>query len=165
MRRWLQNAGRLCRNRDGTVMLEFAIGSGVLVAAFVGTFQFGYTFLQYNNLQNAVARGARYASLLGYSSATDTPPDGFKTAVQNMVLYGSPTAGTTPVLPGLTATNVTVSVCGIVTVCPSYASAIGIPQEVTVSISGYAINSVFVTLTLTSKPQVTYAYQGIWAPI
>ena len=31
-------------------MLEFAIGSGVLLAAFTATFQFGFTFLQYNNL-------------------------------------------------------------------------------------------------------------------
>ena len=167
MIRWIQNARRLVRNRDGNVMLEFAIGSGVLVAAFVGTFQFGYTFLQYNNLENAVARGARYASLIVYDSSTDTPSNKFQTAVQNMVLYGSPAAGAgaTPVLTGLAATNVSVSVCGITHVCPGYATALGIPQEVTVSISGYAIDSIFVTMTLTNKPQVTYWYQGIWSPI
>jgi hypothetical protein len=35
----------------------------------------------------------------------------------------------------------------------------------TVSINGYTINSVFATTILTNKPQVTYAYQGIWAPV
>jgi len=165
MRRWIQNAWGLARNRDGNVMLEFAIGSGMLVAAFTGTFQFGYTFLQYNNLENAVARGARYASLIVYDSSSDTPSSAFQTAVQNIVLYGSPTAGTTPVLPGLTATNVNVSACGITQVCPGYTTALGVPQEVTVSISGYTIDSVFAKSTLTSKPQVTYAYQGIWSPI
>ena len=54
-------------------MIEFAIGSGVLLAAFSGTFQFGYTFLQYNNLENAVARGARYASLVPYDSPQRNP--------------------------------------------------------------------------------------------
>ncbi len=146
-------------------MLEFAIGSGVLVAAFVGTFQFGYTFLQYNNLENAVVRGARYASLIGYSSANDTPSNAYTTAVQNMVLYGTPTAGTTPVLTGLTASNVVVTACGITTICPGYASALGIPQEITVSISGYTIDSIFARSTLSGKPAVTFAYQGIWEPI
>src|SRR5579872_4314437 len=98
MRRWIQNAWGLARNRDGNVMLEFAIGSGMLVAAFTGTFQFGYTFLQYNNLENAVARGARYASLYPYDSTTTTPSALFIGNVKNMVVYGSPTAGTSPAL-------------------------------------------------------------------
>ena len=146
-------------------MLEFALGSGILVGAFVGTFQFGYSFLQYNTLENAVARGAHYAALIDYHSATDTPDAAFQTAVQNMVLYGSPTAGTSPVVPGLTTDNVSVTACGIVTVCPGYASALGVPQEITVSISGYTINSVFSQTTLSGKPFVTFAYQGIWEPI
>jgi Flp pilus assembly protein TadG len=165
MKRWIQNAWKLARDRDGNVMLEFAIGSGVLVATFVGTFQFGFTFLQYNNLENAVTRGAHYAALIDYNSATDTPASNFQTAVQNMVLYGSPTAGTTPVLTGLTAANVSVTACGIKTVCPGYVTALGVPQEITVSITGYAINAVFATTTLNNKPQVTFPYQGIWEPI
>ena len=165
MRHWTQKACRLVGSCDGNVMLEFAIGAGVLVAAFSGTFQFGYSFLQYNNLENAVVRGARYASLITYDSATDTPADDFQTAVQNMVLYGSPTAGTTPVLPGLTTANVSVTVCGISTACPGYTSVLGVPQEVTVSITGYTIDAVFARSTLNGKPQVTFAYQGIWAPL
>ena len=145
----------IARNRDGNAMLEFAIGSGVLVMAFVGTFQFGYTFLQYNNLQNAVARGARYASLVPYDSTTTSPSAGFSSAVKNMVLYGSPTAGTSPVLPGLTTTNVNLTV--------TFTN--GVPSAMNVSISGYTINSIFATSTLTNKPQITYAYQGIWTPV
>jgi len=155
MRRWIEKALRLARNRDGNAMLEFAIGAGVLVAAFTGTFQFGYTFLQYNNLENAVARGARYASLVPYDSATTTPSAAFQTAVKNMVLYGSPTAGTSPVLTGLTTGNVSLTV--------TFAN--GVPSAMTVSINGYTIDSIFTTTNLTNKPQVTYAYQGIWAPI
>jgi Flp pilus assembly protein TadG len=165
MKSWIRFAYKLAREREGNAMLEFAIGSGVLVAAFVGTFQFGYSFLQYNNLENAVDRGAHYAALIDYHSATDTPDSTFQTAVQNMVLYGSPTAGTTPVVQGLTTSNVTVTACGIVNVCPGYTSALGIPQEIRVSISGYTINSVFAQTTLHGKPSVTFAYQGIWEPL
>lgn len=136
-------------------MLEFAIGSGLLVAAFTGTFQFGYNFLQYNNLENAVARGARYASLAPYDSATTTPSAAFRTAVQNMVLYGSPSAGASPVLSGLTVSNINVTV--------TFTNAV--PSAVMVSITGYTINSIFATATLTNKPQVTFSYQGIWSPI
>jgi Flp pilus assembly protein TadG len=154
MKWWIERALRLARNRAGNAMLEFVIGSGLLVMAFVGTFQFGYTFLQYNNLENAVARGARYASLVPYDSTTTTQSPGFDAAVKNMVLYGSPTAGTSPVLPGLTTTNVSLTV--------TFTN--GVPSAMKVSISGYTINSVFATSTLTNKPQITYAYQGIWTP-
>ena len=155
MTRWIKKALALARNRDGSVMLEFAIGSGVLIAAFTGTFQFGYSFLQYNNLENAVARGARYASLVPYDSATTTPSAAFLAAVKNMVLYGSPTAGTSPVLTGLTTGNVSLTV--------TFAN--GVPSAMTVSINGYTIDSIFTTTNLTNKPQVTYAYQGIWSPV
>lgn len=156
---------RLWRDRDANVMVEFAIGSSLLVAAFTGTFQFGYTFLQYNNMENAVIRGARYASLINYNSATDTPANDFQTSVQNMVLYGSPTAGTTPVVPGLTASNVSVTACGISTVCPGYTSVLGIPQEVTVSITGFTLNSIFSSFSLNGKPAATFTYMGIWEPL
>ena len=49
--------------RKGNAMLEFALATGILLPAFVGTFQFGYTFYVYNNLDTAVRGGARYASM------------------------------------------------------------------------------------------------------
>ena len=155
MKPGIQKALRRLRNRRGNVMIEFAIGSGLLLAAFTGTFQFGYTFLQYNNLENAVARGARYASLVPYDSATNKPSAAFQAAVQNMVLYGTPTAGASPVLPGLTAGNVNLTV--------TFTN--NIPAVMTVSISGYTIDSIFSKNTLKTKPQVAYAYQGVWSPI
>ena len=155
MKPWLDKAATLARDHAGNVLVEFALGSGILVMAFVGTFQFGYTFLQYNNLENAVARGARYASLIPYDSATSTPSAAFSSAVKNMVLYGNSTAGASPALPGLTTTNVNLTVTFIN----------GVPGDMTVSVSGYSINSIFATSTLTNKPKVTYAYQGTWNPV
>jgi Flp pilus assembly protein TadG len=155
MKSYLQKLVRLARDRDGSAMIELAIGSGLLVAAFTGTFQFGYTFFEYNNLENAVNRAAHYAALIPYDSPNSTPSTAFKTAVQNMVLYGQPTAGTSPVLPGLTTANVNFTV--------TFAN--NIPSKMTVSITGYSISSLFATTTLTNKPQVTFTYQGVWEPI
>lgn len=150
------------RNRRGSAMLEFAIGSGVLIAVFTGTFQFGYTFLQYNTIQNAVAQGARYGSLIQYSSTTPTPTSAYSTAVKNMVVYGSPTAGTTPLLPGLTTSLVNVTI----TPGAGYNNGSGqfTPAAVTVSVSSYTINGFFASQTVTNKPQVTCAYQGMYQP-
>ncbi len=141
-------------SRSGSAMLEFALGSSILIAAFTGTFQFGYTFLQYNTLMNAVSRGARYASLAPYDSLTTTPSVAFQSYVNNMVLYGSPSTGTTPVFSDLSTANITLTV----------AFKNGVPGSVTVAITGYTINSIFATFTLTNKPQITYTYQGIWTP-
>jgi Flp pilus assembly protein TadG len=155
MKRWIEHAKKLAGNRRGNAMLEFAIGAGLLVTAFTATFQYGYTFLQYNNLKNAVARGARYASLVPYDSSTETPTTAFQTAVKNMVLYGSTAAGDSSVLTGLTASNVVLTV--------NFAN--GIPATMTVHITGYTINSIFASTTLSSKPKVSYTYQGIWSPV
>jgi Flp pilus assembly protein TadG len=155
MKPWLRRGAKLARDRTANIMVEFALGSGILVMAFVGTFQFGYTFLQYNNLENAVARGARYASLIPYDSTTTTPSGACSSAVKNMVLYGSSTAGASPALTGLTTTNVNLTV--------TFTN--GVPSAMTISVSGYSINSVFAKSTLTNKPKITYAYQGIWTPI
>ena len=131
------------------------MGSGVLLAAFSGTFEAGYSLIQYNKLETAVAQAARYASLVPYDSASATPSTAYMSAVRNMVLYGSPVAGNKPVLSGLTAGNVSLTVT----------FAKGVPSKVQVSITSYKINALFMTYTLTGKPAVTYLYQGIWSPV
>lgn len=143
------------RKRRGTVITEFAVGAGVLMALLAGTFELGYTFIQYNRLQTAVAQGARYAALVPYDSATETPSAAFSSAVKNVVLYGSPDGGTSPIVHGLEASNVdlTVTFDG------------GVPSLIKVSITGYSIDALFKSHTLTGKPQAMYQYQGVWAPV
>lgn len=141
------------RRRSGTAVVEFVLGSGVLLSAFTGVFEIGYGLIQYNVLENAVAQGAHYASMVPYDSATTSPSAAFQTAAKNMVLSGSP-AGGTPVLNGLTASNVKLVV--------SFDN--GVPSSMTVSITGLTINALFGTFTLTEKPRVTYPYTGVWAP-
>ena len=151
-RKSLRHGGRDC---SGMAIIEFAAGSGLLFAALSGTFGLGYTMLQYNRLEIAVAQGARYASIVPYDSATTTPSAAFSSAVQNMVLYGSPAAGRAPVVSGLKTGNVKLVV--------TFAN--GVPSSMQVSIEGYAIYALFGTRTLSGKPKVTYPYQGVWAPV
>jgi Flp pilus assembly protein TadG len=142
------------RSRRGNAVLEFALGSTFLIAVFTGTFQFGYSFYQYNRLELAVSNGARYAALRPYDSTTTTPSTTFRDAVRNVVVYGSPAGGTSPVVPGLTTTNVVVT--------PAFKN--NVPASMTVAISGFTLEGVVGRYTLNGKPVVTYPYQGIWTP-
>jgi len=143
------------RCRRGNAMIEFALATSILVPAFVGTFQFGYTFHVYNNLNSAVRGGARYASMQSYNSGTSTPADSFSTAVKNMVVYGNSAGTGDPVAPGLTAGNVEV-----LAVMKG-----AIPTSITVQITGYTVDAVFRSFTFNGKPSTTFAYTGTAAPI
>jgi Flp pilus assembly protein TadG len=145
----------LRRTSRGSAIVEFALGSGVLLAGFAGCFQIGYTLIQYDRLQTAVTQAARYASIAPYDSATATPSSSFQSAVQNMVLYASPVGGGSPVVSGLKAANIQLVV--------TFNN--GVPGTMKVSITGYSINALFGLHTLNDKPQATYSYQGIWSPV
>ncbi len=153
------------RSQAGNVFVEFAIGSGVLVAVFAGTFQFGYNFYRYNTLATAVSNGARYASLRTYDLKTSGGvcadySDAYRDAVKNIVVFGDPTGvATTPVSPGLTTSNVQVTA-----VCSSSLAGKGVPLTITVSITNYTLDAIFAQTTYNNKPQVTYAYQGVYSP-
>jgi Flp pilus assembly protein TadG len=135
-------------------MLEFSLGAGLLFATFAGTFRYGYTFLQYNRLENAVVQGARYASLIPYDSATASPSEAFLAAVRNMTLYGSPTAGAHAAVPGLTPAQVTLTVTFVH----------GVPSTMTVAIQGFTVDAAFGSTTLAGKPNAAFPYHGIWSP-
>lgn len=136
------------------MFVELALGSAVIMATFTGTFEFGYTFYQYNALATAVNDGARFASLLPYDSDTATMSSTYSDAIKNMVVYGNPTGGTSALVPGLTTAHVTVSV--------TFANSA--PSKVTVGITGYTLNSVFGSMNCTGKPSFTYPYSGIYQP-
>jgi len=136
-------------------MIEFAIATGILIPGFVGTFQFGYTFHVYNNLNSAVRGGARYGSMQSYDSGTSTPSTAFSTAVKNMVVYGNSAGTGNPVAPGLTTDKVEV-----LAVMKG-----AIPSSITVKVTGYTIDALFRTFTFNGKPSTTFAYTGTAAPI
>ena len=146
-------------SRAGHAFVEFALGSMLLVTVFTGTFQYGFIFYQYNLLVNAVNNGAHFGAMQLYDTNTTAPSNAFKNAVKNMVVYGDPTGtNTTPVVKGLGVGNVNITIGSVGT------GSTFMPTSVTVAITGYTINGVTGTYTLTGKPSVTYRFQGMYCP-
>jgi Flp pilus assembly protein TadG len=146
------------RSRAGSVMVEFTLSLMFLIPLFLGAWAFGFTFFQYAQLENAVRAGARYASTLPYDSATSTPSSSFLTAVQKVTVYGDPSADTstaTPVVAGLTTSNVQLGV--------TFANCA--PTAVTVSITGFRVQSYLAKITLNGKPYVWFPYMGMFGPL
>jgi hypothetical protein len=154
---WPQFAGATARGRGlrGSVIVELTLSLTFLSALFLGTWQYGYSFYIYGELEQAVRAGARYASMLTYNSGSQTPTAAFTTAVQNVVVYGdpSPANGATPIVPGLTTNNVLVT--------PVWSS---LPTGMTVSITDYTIPTYFGNATLNGKPTTTFPFVGIYGP-
>lgn len=108
----------------GTATVEFAITLPLLLFLMAATAELGRMVSQYNTLTKAVRDGARYAASTAAAGTTGivsiTPA--IQTAVGNLVATGNVNGGTA-LLPGLSATNVTVSDAGngYVSVSASYA--------------------------------------------
>jgi len=150
---------KLFGNRAGNAMLEFAIGSGVLVTVFLSAFQYGYIFYQYNALYNNVRNAALFGALYTYVNTCDTPDNAWITGVQNMAVYGNPQGTGNPLLRGLGTSNIQYSV-GYVGTCNTTFK----PTKVTVWITNYTINSLYGSYTTANKPKVTYPYHGFYDP-
>ena len=137
------------RVRRGNVILEFGLAFPLLVTFMSGMFQFGYGFFVYNQLQSAIRTGARYGSTADFDGAGAGAD--YTTRVRNMVVYGTPTAGSVEVVRGLSPVNVAVN---------WVADGVGIPQVVTVNIQAYNLWAVWGTFTLTNKPRSVFIYLG-----
>ena len=141
------------RRQRGNALIEFALAFGFLFPLLTGTFQFGYAFFLYNQLQNAVRQGARFAALKTYDSASTTPSTAFLDSVRNAVVFGNPAGGSIPVAKSLTTSNVTLNV--------TFSN--GVPNMMTVSIQNYTLDALLRTFTL-NRPSASFSYVGVYAP-
>jgi Flp pilus assembly protein TadG len=139
--------------RRGNAILEFALAATFLAPLFLAAFQFGLGFFYANQLTNAVRAGARYASLRPYDSATVSPSETYLKAVRNMTVYGNPAGGTIPVIAGLTAANVEVTV----------SMANGAPAQVRVAIRDYSMNALLKRYS-SLRPEAVFPYLGVYMP-
>ena len=136
------------RWKRGNAIIEFALVFPLLSTFLIGLFQLGYAFFLYNELQSAIRAGARYASAADFDQSQSGVT--FKSNVQKMVVYGSPT-GATALVPGLTTSGVSVT---------WQVDGTGFPQIITVKISSFPITVLGTTYQLTNKPQATFIYLG-----
>ena len=135
------------QSERGNALVEFALAFFVLWLMFSGIFQFGYSFYVYNTVMTSVTNAAQLGSTMKYDTSN---PSQFTTALKNMVVYGNTTAGTTPIVPGLSTSNVNVSVN------PSST----FPTDITITITSFSIDAVFTKFNFTNKPRATTAYMG-----
>ena len=90
----------------GTAMVEFALTAAFFLMMIMAIISGGHLFFTHNALVESTRRGARYAA--NQAKPTLLCDDPATAPVKNMVLYGTPTAGTTTLVNNLQASNVTV---------------------------------------------------------
>jgi len=93
----------------GTAIVEFTITAAFFLMIIMAIISGGHLFFTHNALVESTRRGARYAATLA-KPATEACQNNSTTVdpVKNMVLYGTPTTGTTTLVNNLQASNVTV---------------------------------------------------------
>ena len=114
-----KNKFKQSRKRErGATLVEFSIAATVFITLMFAVLEFGRVLWLHNALSDAARRGARYAA---------THSSGDATAVRNVVVYGNPAGGTTPLVQDLNATT-----------------------NVDVTYSGYGLDSGTVTVSITN---------------
>jgi len=110
---------RARKNERGASLVEFSIAATVFLISIFAVLEFGRALWVHNALADAARKGARYAVLHNASAGAN---------VKNVVVYGDPAGGSSPVVDNLDVSNVNVT----------YAANYGLDKDtVTVSITGY----------------------------
>ena len=148
------------KKERGIATIEFAVTSGFFLMMIVAVVAGGHFFWTHNALVEATRRGARYAA--SQCNPSDTACANYDTAVariKNMVLYNSPTAGSDPFVPNLTADNVIVTYSQVgcaVSTCKAGPETFGVSKgTVTVKIQSYDYNFILSPTALHMPPYET----------
>ena len=150
--RRLLDLQRFRRDERGLQLVETAIVIPVFFMLFGATAEFGRYFYEYTTLAKASRAGTRYLATNLVSGTEDVK-------AKNIVVYGNPTGSGSPILTGLSTTNVVITRQGGVPV---------LPETVKVEIVGYTHQPIFdlgkltnrvgLSLNIDVKPSVTMRY-------
>ena len=102
------------RKQRGIATVELAIALPLLLFMMLATAEFGRIISQYDTLTKSVRDACRYAASnagVGSTGIVSITPQ-LTSAVQNLVATGIANTGGSPLLPGLSPSNVTVSDAG-----------------------------------------------------
>jgi Flp pilus assembly protein TadG len=114
------------RRHRGLAIIEYLIAAPVALMLIVATAEIGRGFMQYNALTKSLRDAARYAAEAATTSSGTTGVVSIGTterqAVQNLTVFGNAVGSGSPILPGLSTGNVTVtgSATGDVDVAATY---------------------------------------------
>src|SRR4030095_12904447 len=101
----------------GAALVEFAIGAAVFLTAMFGVLECGRALWTHNALADAARRATRYAANQAARTPAGVVPSVKNvcpsiTAIRNVAVYGTPAAGTTPLVNNLTPENIDVQYTG-----------------------------------------------------
>jgi Flp pilus assembly protein TadG len=97
-------------SESGIATIEFAVTAGFFLLMIVAVVAGGHFFWTHNAIVESTRRGARYAANQCNPSDTNCPDrDTALARIQNMVIYGTPTAGTEPLVGNLQASQIVVT--------------------------------------------------------
>lgn len=99
----MRRTKKIRKGERGSTLVEFAIGATLFLTVMFAVIEFGRALWVHNALADAARRGARYAVV---HAAADSA------AVKNVVVYGDPAGGSTPMVDNLATSNVNVTYSG-----------------------------------------------------
>jgi Flp pilus assembly protein TadG len=109
----------------GLAVVEMAIVLPILILLTLAAGEFGRAFIQYSRLSHRVQSAARFVAENALQGTTGVAllTDSIRTQAINLVVYGTTASGTTPAVPGLSPTDVVVTVTpdGLISVSIDYA--------------------------------------------
>ncbi len=153
----LSHLQRFTRDERGVQLVEVTIVIPIFLMLFAATAEFGRYYYEYTTLAKASRGGARYLS----SALRGTG----EVAAANIVVYGNPSGTGTPILQGLSTTQVKINYQG---------GSTAVPETVTVYIDGYTHQPIFnlgaltkivgLNLNIGVKPSVTMRYLNTQPP-
>ena len=135
----LQWLNRFGRDEQGIQLVELAIVLPIFLLLFGAVAEFGRFFYEYTTVAKAARVGARYLSTAKVSSVEDA-------RVKNLVVYGNFAGTGTPILSGLSTSNVVITRQG---------GAPTVPQTVKIQITGFTHQPIFDLGKLTKTPSLS----------
>ena len=96
------------KKQTGLAIVEFIVALPILLMLTVLVIDVCRAFIQYTEVNKALQNGARYAVVDTYGTLTfDAIAD--ETSIKNVVVYGSPTASTTPIIDHISVGDITIT--------------------------------------------------------
>lgn len=155
---------RFRRDERGVQLVELAVMLPILLLLFAAIAEFGRFYYEYTTLAKGARAGVRFLATARTNGDDDLP-------AKNLVVYGNTNGTGSPIISGLTTSNVTITRLNNA----GNPQIGGVPKTVGVQITTYKytpifnlgklVNNTSLSLNIEVKPSVTMRYLLTQPPI